>query len=39
MIGATVNRLILGMRLDISEIKEDEIDYSFYLGPDYKGTY
>ena len=39
MIGATVNRLILGMRLDVTEIKEDEIDYSFYLGPDYKGKY
>ena len=39
MIGAQVNRLILGMRLKITEIKESEIDYSFYLGPNYKSTY
>ena len=39
MYGATMNRMILGMSLSISYVKDDDVDYSYYLGPDYKGSY
>ena len=34
-----MNRMILGMSLSISYVKDDEVDYSYYLGPDYKKSY
>ena len=39
MTGATVNRLALGIRLTIRRVGNDEIDYSYYLGKDYKEKY
>ena len=39
MIGATVNRMALGIVLDVKKVKEDEIDYSHYLGKNYRTNY
>ena len=39
MYGASVNRIVLGITLKIRKVEEDEIDYSYYLGKDYKKTY
>ena len=39
MIGATVNRLALGISLDIRKVEEGQVDYSYYLGKDYKAKY
>ena len=36
MIGATINRICLGISLEVRKVNESEIDYSHYLGPDYK---
>ena len=39
MIGATVNRLALGITLSIKKLEDHEIDYSYYLGKNYKDLY
>ena len=39
MIGATVNRLALNISLSIKKVEEHEVDYSYYLGKDYKANY
>ena len=39
MIGATVNRLALGITLSIRKLEDHEIDYSYYLGENYKAEY
>ena len=39
MIGATVNRLALGITLSIKKLEDHEIDYSYYLGKNYKAEY
>ena len=36
MMGATANRLALGITLDVRKVEDDQIDYSYYLGKDYK---
>ena len=36
--GATINRMFLGISLEIKKVSEDEADYSHYLGKDYKTT-
>lgn len=38
-IGSTINRLALGITLSIQRVEENEIDYSYYLGKDYKLKY
>jgi len=38
MYGATINRIFLGISLEVRKVTEDEVDYSHYLGKDYKTT-